>query len=210
MWSLVCTLGYVLADQAELFLGNHAIMVGVKLKYQFINCQREHKRINTRMKKKVTRFRLTLLLGPPHLLADLGQVVLRNYSTLVNVKKFENLSIDVVPGELTDVAFFLCRTARIKVRPRVVSTALGNGILTRDKLLVFFLLLLFLLLVFLAKLDLACVLIIIHLLVIFLRVGLADKFTHHVLLFSIRRVLALFTTLRRLFPLGMSLLKLLS
>ena len=51
MWGLVCTLGYVLADQAEFFLCNHAIMVGVKLKYQFINYQREHKRINTRMKK---------------------------------------------------------------------------------------------------------------------------------------------------------------
>ena len=151
-----------------------------------------------------------MLLGPPHLLADLGQVILRNYPTLVNVEKFENLSIDVVPGKLTDVAFFLCRTARIKVCSRVVSTALGNGILARDKLLVFVLLLLFLLLVFLAKLDLACVLIIIHLLVIFLRIGLADQFTHNVLLFGIRRVLALFTTLRRLFPLRMSLLELLS
>jgi len=73
---------------------------------------------------------LNLLVIPAHLIANFLQVIFRDSSALIDVKKLENFCIYVVARKLANVAFFALALLSAKVGR--VGSPRRDGVLTRD------------------------------------------------------------------------------
>ena len=72
-----------------------------------------------------------MLAIPAHLIANFLQVIFRDSSALIDVKKLENFCIYVVARKLTNVAFFALALLSAKVGR--VGSPRRDGVLTRDQ-----------------------------------------------------------------------------